>query len=51
VEADYEWITQRVMSVAQRHSKGRIVSCLEGGYALGALARSVGVHLRTLAGV
>ncbi|MDI4631977.1 histone deacetylase family protein [Pelomonas sp. V22] len=51
VEADYEWITQRVMSVAERHAKGRIVSCLEGGYALGALARSVGVHLRTLAGI
>lgn len=50
-EADYEWITLRIMDVAKRHAKGRIVSCLEGGYHLGALARSVGVHLRALAGV
>jgi acetoin utilization deacetylase AcuC-like enzyme len=51
VEADYTWITQRLMGVAQRHSKGRIVSCLEGGYNLAALARSVAAHLRVLAGV
>ena len=51
VEADYEWITRRIMDVAERHARGRIVSCLEGGYHLGALARSVAVHLRVLAGV
>ncbi len=51
VEADYEWITWRIKEVAQRHSQGRIVSSLEGGYNLAALARSVGVHLRVLAGV
>jgi len=51
VEADYEWITLRVMDVAKRHAKGRIVSCLEGGYHLNALGRSVGVHLRALAGL
>ena len=51
VEADYEWITQRIKGVADRHAGGRIVSCLEGGYNLGALARSVAVHLRVLAGV
>jgi acetoin utilization deacetylase AcuC-like enzyme len=51
VEADYEWITQRVKGVADRHSKGRIVSCLEGGYSLSALARSVAAHVRVLAGV
>lgn len=49
VEADYEWITQRIKQVADRHARGRIVSCLEGGYALGALARSVAAHLRVLA--
>ncbi len=49
VEADFEWITQRVKAVAERHAQGRIVSCLEGGYALGALARSVAGHLRVLA--
>jgi acetoin utilization deacetylase AcuC-like enzyme len=48
VEADYEWITRRIKDVADAHAKGRIVSCLEGGYALGALARSVAAHLRVL---
>jgi acetoin utilization deacetylase AcuC-like enzyme len=48
VEADYTWITRQLMSVAQRHCAGRIVSCLEGGYHLGALARSVEAHLRVL---
>jgi acetoin utilization deacetylase AcuC-like enzyme len=51
VEADYAWITQRLMDVAKTHAQGRIVSCLEGGYALGALARSVAAHLRVLADV
>nr|WP_315488860.1 histone deacetylase family protein [uncultured Rhodoferax sp.] len=49
VEADYAWITQRVKAVAQRHAKGRIVSCLEGGYNLDALALSVEAHIRVLA--
>ena len=51
VEADYEWITLRIKGLAERHSQGRIVSCLEGGYNLGALARSVAAHVRVLAGV
>ena len=51
VEQDYAWITQRIKDVAQRHAKGRIVSCLEGGYALSALARSVEAHIRVLADV
>ncbi|RZT98014.1 histone deacetylase family protein [Rivibacter subsaxonicus] len=49
VEADYAWITSRIKDVAERHSNGRIVSCLEGGYNLEALARSVASHLRVLA--
>ena len=49
VEADYAWITRRVKDVAQRHAKGRIVSCLEGGYDLNALALSVEAHIRVLA--
>ena len=49
VEADYEWITMRIKDMAERHAKGRIVSCLEGGYALSALARSVAAHVRALA--
>jgi acetoin utilization deacetylase AcuC-like enzyme len=49
VEADYEWMTRRIKDVAARHAQGRIVSCLEGGYVLSALARSVAAHLRVLA--
>jgi acetoin utilization deacetylase AcuC-like enzyme len=49
VEADYAWITRQLMTVADTHAQGRIVSCLEGGYALSALARSVAAHLRVLA--
>jgi acetoin utilization deacetylase AcuC-like enzyme len=51
VEADYEWITLRLKALADKHAHGRIVSVLEGGYNLGALARSVAAHLRALAGV
>ncbi len=49
VEEDYAWITHRIMEVARRHSKGRLVSCLEGGYNLDALAFSVESHIRVLA--
>ncbi|CAN7192920.1 MULTISPECIES: histone deacetylase family protein [unclassified Variovorax] len=48
-ENDFAWITERVRDVARRHSQGRIVSMLEGGYNLDALARSVETHLRVLA--
>lgn len=51
VEEDYSWITQRIKTVAQRHAKGRIVSCLEGGYNLEALALSVEAHIRVLADI
>jgi acetoin utilization deacetylase AcuC-like enzyme len=51
VEADYAWITQQLRGIAQRHAKGRIVSCLEGGYNLDALGRSVEAHVRALADV
>ena len=49
VEADYAWITQHLKAVAKTHAQGRIVSCLEGGYNLDALARSVEAHVRVLA--
>jgi acetoin utilization deacetylase AcuC-like enzyme len=49
VEQDYVFITERIKQVAKSHSKGRIVSCLEGGYHLDALARSVEAHIRVLA--
>jgi acetoin utilization deacetylase AcuC-like enzyme len=51
VEADYAWITRQLVGLADRHAQGRLVSCLEGGYHLDALARSVAAHLRALAGV
>lgn len=51
VEQDYAWITHRIMDVARRFAKGRVVSCLEGGYNLSALGRSVEAHLRVLADV
>ena len=50
VEADYEWVTKQLMQVANRHCKGRIISCLEGGYVLSPLARSVGAHVKVLIG-
>jgi len=45
---DFVWVTQQIMSLADRHSDGRIVSMLEGGYSLPALARSVSAHVREL---
>ena len=50
-EADYRWITEQLMDLARRHAQGRIVSCLEGGYNLSALARSVEAHVRALSGL
>jgi acetoin utilization deacetylase AcuC-like enzyme len=40
-----------VKDIADRHAQGRVVSVLEGGYALPALGRSVVQHLRVLAGI
>jgi acetoin utilization deacetylase AcuC-like enzyme len=51
VEADYAWITEQVVQAAHKHAKGRIVSCLEGGYNLSALGRSVVAHVKALAGI
>ncbi len=51
VENDFAWMTQRIKDVANRHAKGRIVSCLEGGYNLDALGRCVEAHLRVLADI
>ena len=50
-EKDYAWITAQIKSVAEERAQGRIVSMLEGGYVLSALARSVAAHLRVLAGI
>ena len=50
-DADYRWVTEQVKSIADRHAQGRVVSMLEGGYALSALGRSVVQHVRVLAGL
>ena len=47
-EADYRWVTAWIKEVADRDAGGRIVSVLEGGYALSALGRSVVSHLKVL---
>jgi acetoin utilization deacetylase AcuC-like enzyme len=47
-QRDYAWVTHEVLGVADRHSKGRLVSMLEGGYALEALGRSVMEHVKVL---
>lgn len=49
VEADYAWITEQLVALADTYSQGRIVSTLEGGYNLSALGRSVVAHIRALA--
>ena len=48
VEADFMWATERLARIAEAHAGRRIVSMLEGGYDLDGLAKSVGVHVRTL---
>jgi len=50
-DADYGWVTQQIKAVADRHSKGRMVSMLEGGYSLSALGRSAVQHIKVLAGL
>jgi acetoin utilization deacetylase AcuC-like enzyme len=47
-DADYEWVSQFIVDSARRLCEGRIVSTLEGGYHLDALARCVCIHLREL---
>jgi len=49
-EPDFGWATEALMKVADRHANGRLVSMLEGGYDLNALARSVAVHVTKLMG-
>jgi acetoin utilization deacetylase AcuC-like enzyme len=47
-EEGFRILSQKVVGLARKYSKGRLVSMLEGGYNLTALAKSVGVHLETL---
>jgi acetoin utilization deacetylase AcuC-like enzyme len=50
-DADYAWVTQELKAVADQHSGGRMVSMLEGGYALSALGRSAVQHIKVMAGL
>jgi len=47
-EADYTWVTEKLLEIAYRHAKGRLVATLEGGYDLPALAASAATHVRVL---
>ena len=49
-EADFVWITERLLDVAAKHSGGKLVSTLEGGYDLDALASSTSAHVAALMG-
>lgn len=51
VEADYVWVTEELKIIAARYAHSRIVSMLEGGYALQALGRSVLAHIKCLSGL
>src|SRR5271166_1640555 len=50
-EADYTWITEKLVEIAYRHAGGRLVSALEGGYDLPTLGASVAAHVRVLMSV
>jgi acetoin utilization deacetylase AcuC-like enzyme len=48
IEADFEWATRRLMEIADESANGRVISVLEGGYDLQALANSVSAHVAAL---
>jgi acetoin utilization deacetylase AcuC-like enzyme len=50
VEKDFAWVTAEIKKIADRYAGGRVVSSLEGGYALSALGRSVAAHINALLG-
>ena len=47
-EADFAWVTERLVALAARRCGGRLISLLEGGYDLEALARSAAAHVGAL---
>ncbi len=49
--ADYAWLTREIVALADRHTKGRVVSTLEGGYSLTALAEAGAAHVLALFGI
>ena len=50
VDSDYAWVTRKICEQADKSAQGRIVSSLEGGYELHALARSVEAHIKAFLG-
>lgn len=50
-DTDYAWVTEQIKDIAVRHAQGRMVSMLEGGYALSALGRSAVRHIKVMAGL
>lgn len=49
-DQDFAWVTREIKTIADKYAKGRIISTLEGGYALSALGRSVAAHIDALLG-
>jgi acetoin utilization deacetylase AcuC-like enzyme len=50
-DGDFDWLTRKILEVAEQHASGRLVSLLEGGYAPGALGRCAASHVKLLAGL
>lgn len=50
LDQDFAWVTQQIKGIADKYANGRIVSTLEGGYALSALGRGVAAHINALLG-
>jgi len=48
LEPDFAWVTEKLMELAAKHTGGKLVSTLEGGYDLDALAASTAAHVKTL---
>jgi len=48
IETDFAWVTEKLLEAAEKHCKGKLVSTLEGGYDLDALASSAAIHVETL---
>lgn len=51
IESDYTWVTEQIKTIAEKYAQKRIVSVLEGGYALHALGRSATAHIKVLSGL
>lgn len=48
IDADYVWVTQQLIALAEKYAEGRMVSVLEGGYELMSLGRCVTAHIQVL---